>query len=690
MPSWFKRGQTEHVPAQREGAHGFFSVYPLQLPSRPVPVRVPASAACEVKVRIRSNVFYVQSPSSTVGPEPVHTPVSGHNVVITISATGTAPVVVGDVSVRVRGSSPMSADGVLVAHERMPDYAVSPDLLESVERAVANYQPLQLPHLEANLDDRSPVAVPALDAAGTRARSDLTLPVTVPPGSRVELVVAPLTRAHGLTRWQLGLRIDTDVIDCELTVTAADAIRTFRPGSERLADLITGRLVGHWAPGGAIAREWNDIEVLGHITEDGTGLLRAPARSGPAPEPEAAAALRYRADELSSAGEKNEALTVYAAAAEAGSAPAAYSAGLLCQRAGDTAESARWYRRAAEGNFMPAFNNLGAVALLVGDLAEAERWLRRGIDAGDWAAAANLGVVYAKQGKLEQAEQWFRQAADHDIHGALTNRAAMLQKLGRTKEAEQQYGRAAEDGNVDAMVRMGHYRFDAKDLAGAETWWRRAYDAGSNNAGCLLGRVLLATDREADAERQWRETARRAPSGSAESGADFGVRVDGGSDDHGAAESALWLGRLFKKRNDTTEAVRWLQESHYAGNAEASVEMADIFGRRGDIRTMAEILGYAVRNPAAPTPTLELIGRQLAGALSQAATSNAFTRDDVVLIGRTAAAAYRRLAAEDPGKFSPPLGTVLAALAEFADRTGDPTYAAELRAEAAGLTRMRR
>ena len=244
-PSRTAAPSTVPPPPQRAGLR----VYPLQRPVRPVAVHG-AGARYTLRIRSHSQLLLVTSPGSDVGPEPVHTPLTGHNLVVSVVADGGAAVVLHGFRAEVTARTALSASGMEIAHDRLPDLALSPDLVESIQGSVSGYRRLRVPDLEVAVDERPPAIRPAAGAAD-RPR----FPVQVAAGAALDLVLAPVTDDLNQVHWRLHVDLECAGVrsapSCELTLTAQTGIRTYRPHDTPLLSPVRDHFTDHWQPGGA-------------------------------------------------------------------------------------------------------------------------------------------------------------------------------------------------------------------------------------------------------------------------------------------------------------------------------------------------------------------------------------------------------------------------------------------------------
>ena len=195
------------------------------------------------------------------------------------------------------------------------------------------------------------------------------------------------------------------------------------------------------------------------------------------------------------------------AAAAAGDARAMYELGNQLSQAGETEEAETWYRRAAEAGEVGAMVNLGSLLAMRGDLDSARKWHREAADRGDVPTVRYLGSEARQRGDLAEAEELLRRASDGGDMTAQWYLADLLEKQGRRDEAEAAYLRAAEAGETSAMFNLGNLLYGERDLDAGERWWRRAAELGHAKAMGSLGYALQGRGDLAGAEQWYRRGA---------------------------------------------------------------------------------------------------------------------------------------------------------------------------------------
>ncbi|MEW2119229.1 hypothetical protein AB0945_29380 [Streptomyces sp. NPDC005474] len=204
----------------------------------------------DIRVGGLSHVFAVLDPSTTVGPEPLQIPLTGHNVYVDLAATGDDDLVLRGLRAEVLGRSPLKPNGVSVVPQPGPTISYAEDLSESHRRALANYQPMQVPDAEVFLDESPPLVRPALDGQGLPVVPDYRLPLRIAAGTAWRLVLAPHTRDRGLVEWRLIADFTCGdfraAIDWDLKVTAETTMRTFRPGGSEPDFTPVHVIAPHW------------------------------------------------------------------------------------------------------------------------------------------------------------------------------------------------------------------------------------------------------------------------------------------------------------------------------------------------------------------------------------------------------------------------------------------------------------
>jgi Flp pilus assembly protein TadD len=417
-------------------------MYAMQQAHRIVPAQgMPAEAPYVAEVSTRTQHALVVAPGTDVGPEALWIPASGHNVTLTFKAAESGALTVLRIAAEVVARMPLPESvGVSSAMPRMPGLVLSPDLLESVQRSVAAYRPLQVPDAAVLLDSEG------VDIA--MLREVIPPPFDVPPRQTVTLVFAPVTRARACVRWRMVCDIKcmdrVDTIYWDFVVTAHTAMAEFRPGDDGPTPTPAYKLHrDHWDPDnkgrseGASLPLASPFSVVAHRSADGKKFLLKPSRLGPERESAAAAALREEGDVHAEGQRLDLAIDSYKRAAAAGSGNAAFALGSLLHHQGDLVGAQRWLQEATRKRIFPAFNDLGAVAWRLGEVEQAEVWFRRAMDEGDWTAAVNLAALLVTRGELAEAELILRQADTAQVPSAADTLSRMLVDQGRLDDAEE-------------------------------------------------------------------------------------------------------------------------------------------------------------------------------------------------------------------------------------------------------------
>ncbi len=672
------------------------SVYEMTRPVRPVPVQGLADdPPFTVRAAVHSHVAHIASPGLLGTPEAVHIPLTGHNLLLTLTATGPDEVVLRSLRAEVTDRPPLRADGVALARPRMPDLVMSADLLESAQRAVRAYRRLRSPDV-AVLLDHSPA--PVLAEAG----ADTALPLTAAPGASATLTCAPVTDDGRWVRWRL-----TAEIACagrvwrpwwDLAVTATTGLARFSPDAAPTPAPVHALYPDHYnprAPEGQRTPSETDrtFQVVAHTSRDGRGVLEMPSRPEPGPEPPGAAEAIRRADALTRAGDLTGAAEAYRSAAEAGSGQAAYLLAGLARNQGDLDGAAHWYERAAARRVPAAYNNLGVLAMLRGDLDGAERWYRRGMDAGDWAAAVGLGVVREKRGDEAQAEELWRLAGKRDVPNADQNLAVLYERQGRHREAGELFTRAAGAGDVQAAVRLGFRCHEAGDRDGAERWWRTAADAGSADGAFYLGLLLVSEGRAEDGERLWERAAAhlgtpgravaRTPPGP-EAGTTYRI---GAAAEPGEVYAAYELGLLHWERDDHDAALAWWTLAAGTGHVDSVFGLCQLYlNVRGDLAECLRWGYFALDIEGVPADRVAALAAGMREVAEQFAGAGAYESDPGAAAEACslAAEAYRRLTAHDSAH-RPAWEEAVRRLVALAESSGSPRARQQAASAAARL-----
>jgi TPR repeat protein len=583
--------------ASEPGIRTFLMLHPVRIV---VPSELPDSLPCTLRVSTRSHFSVVIAPSPETGPTAFQVPLTGHNLTLTISADSGEDVTVERLDIRRVRHSVLDADGIsIIQSQFMPPF--SADFVDAALQSMAAYRPLRPPDYEIDLDS---TCLRRLDGA------ERTLPLRVASGDTTSLVVAPITDIRDLVCWTLAADVhcagNTNRICWEMNVTAQTFMHCLAGPHAGTLGAVHNLFPDHWHRGasrediasGAVLNRTAITAPATHSSADGTGFLRRPV-SDREPEPDTAKELRERGNRYALNGEMDRARTAYVAAAEAGSAEAAYWLGFLVETAGDAGQALHWYTVAAQGDFVPAFNDLAVLHFRRGELDLADHWYRRGMDAGDWTAAAGLGTLLRQRGDPE-AETVLRMVAGtaagfsaaQIIGDALAASdaqasalaadllAELLHEQGRTDEAIELWEQAAGHGNARAALNLGEHHLAQGNRAEAERWWRQSAETGNQLSACRLGDLFHGDGNPTEAERWWRTAAESLEKTLAEEvstvDTDAGRQILVGKlTESGEVRAAYDLGMSLLRRGQTTEAQHWLQLAAQAGHRAARYELPD-------------------------------------------------------------------------------------------------------------------
>jgi tetratricopeptide (TPR) repeat protein len=209
-----------------------------------------------------------------------------------------------------------------------------------------------------------------------------------------------------------------------------------------------------------------------------------------------------------------------------------YNLGNLHLERGDPAAAAERYREAIalRPEHVASLVNLSMAEARLGRLAEAESALRRaiGVQPREAAAHFNLGLLLAERESEAEAREALRRALDLDPrHAAAAYNLAVLVAGESPSEAASFAGRAAEIAPQDPRhaFTQAFYLERAGDPAGAERVLRALVvrHPGYRDGWALLGALLEARGRTAEAEGVYRRAARTAALSAADRAA-FGAR----------------------------------------------------------------------------------------------------------------------------------------------------------------------
>ncbi|PKV83899.1 tetratricopeptide repeat protein [Streptomyces sp. TLI_146] len=665
---------------------GGAAVYAMQRPVRAVPANgLPDDVPYTVKVTTRTHLAVMGPPGSGPGGEAVHIPLTGHNLVFALTADEASDVTLVRLEARATRHAPLVADGISMAHRRMPDMVFSPDLLESIQRSVEAFEPLERPDFEVRLDDGPPAVAPVDDDTPS-------LPLTVSGGASLRLVLAPVTGSGYWVHWRLEAEIVCGGLtyspSWDLSVTATSGTAAHHPGGGRTSTPVHELFPDHWDPAAPDGHAGQDggtrrfFEIAAHISSDGASIMSGRPRSAPEPEPRAGLRHREAGDRHLAAGRTREAADAYRAAAGAGSGHGAFALGKLLHEQGDLAGAERWYEVAAGHRFPAAFNNLGVAALQRGDTDRAERWYRQAMDEGDWTAVDGLGAIMAGRGDDAQAETLWKLAADNGQPNAAQNLAVLLNRQGRTAEAEALWVRAAEAGNAGAAVHLGFLRHEAGDLKEAERWWRESAERGNSQGAYYFGVLLARSGRTDEAEHWWRQAAGRLGDPENFTGSHIPTKSGFGyalvrAADSGEALCAYHLAGLLDEKGDRAGAERWWTAAARAGHIEAVLRIAQVaMNDHDDLDGCLYWLRIAVADERTPVDRLATAAdalHRLAGGLYDGSRPD---NPDALAACVLAVEAYERLHGQDATAYEQPYAQVLGSYARLSREAGDVAAAA--------------
>lgn len=199
-----------------------------------------------------SHVAVVLAPSSDIGPEPLHIPVTGYNLFLELAATGQEDVLLHALRAEVLRRSPLGPAGVAMVPQPGPAISFADDLAEARRRGLENYRPLEVPHVEVFLDETPPLVRQALRAGGEPARPEFALPLRVAAGTTERIVLAPITDDRGRVDWRLTADVSCGTFrtagEWALLATAETTMRTFHPGGTEPDVTPVHELAPHWKP----------------------------------------------------------------------------------------------------------------------------------------------------------------------------------------------------------------------------------------------------------------------------------------------------------------------------------------------------------------------------------------------------------------------------------------------------------
>lgn len=274
-----------------------------------------------------------------------------------------------------------------------------------------------------------------------------------------------------------------------------------------------------------------------------------------------------RAAQLHSAGRYADALSLYLALADQGSALAQRRLGEMYRNGqgmpGDSAEAARWYARAAEQKDLPAMAQLGIMYQrgegVPPDWKQAHRLLKQAAEGGDAEAMREFAFMVldgrGQPASVPDALRWYGKAAEAGDGNAANMAGHIFEyylKPANPGEALRWYRRAADAGNAAGMYTLstlyGDGRGVPQDKAAAQAWLDQALAAGSGAAHQEMARrVLRQNPPDRPAAEQWLERGAQA----------------------GDGECAYQLSRLRQSANDDAAAITWLRRGAELRNPNA-------------------------------------------------------------------------------------------------------------------------
>lgn len=219
-----------------------------------------------------------------------------------------------------------------------------------------------------------------------------------------------------------------------------------------------------------------------------------------------------RAVRAESAGDADEAVSLYRESARLGSAAAAYQLGWLLQHRDDYAGAATAFEQASRAGDDDATVLLAL--LLIEHLDRADDGVtlfRDAIARGHPRARVYLGVALAEAGRPDEAEKVFREAiATGEAEDAQEPNAhqelALLLTGDRDEEALAEHRRAAELGVADAWVDIAISLVDLERFEEAEAAAHEALTrTGDVRAHRVLGTVCFRQTRYEEAESHYRQ-----------------------------------------------------------------------------------------------------------------------------------------------------------------------------------------
>jgi hypothetical protein len=207
-------------------------------------------ASFAMRITTNSHIAIVLLPSTTIGPQPVRIPVTGHNLNLEIAVVNANYAILHGLRAEVTERAPLEYDGVATVPQPGPAGSAADDLAEARRRGLEKYRPLQVPHLEILLDTEPPTIRPALNADGTPARECPPFPLLLQKGTHLKLILAPLTDDRRHVFWRLLIDVEWEgnlkATSRDLHITAETTYRIFYPDGREPESVPAHELAPHW------------------------------------------------------------------------------------------------------------------------------------------------------------------------------------------------------------------------------------------------------------------------------------------------------------------------------------------------------------------------------------------------------------------------------------------------------------
>ncbi|MFJ5232178.1 hypothetical protein ACIQBJ_20050 [Kitasatospora sp. NPDC088391] len=286
-------------------------------------------------------------------------------------------------------------------------------------------------------------------------------------------------------------------------------------------------------------------------------------------------------------GYTRTAITLCAAAVEAGDTGALSVGAAMLAEAGRVTEAVDWYAAAADLGAPEAPMRAAKLLEQAGRDGQAVEWLDRAGQAGDADALCRAAELLGRRGDTGPALLRFEAAARIGHPNARYRAGRLLTGLGRAEEALEWFEQAAADGHPEAAAACARNHAAAGRTDRAVTWWERAWEQGSPTAVHEAARMLEEAGRVDEAAAWWE---RAAASGDEAAWPEAAAMLSR----QGQYGNLPWYAHLgdhhalrdraeqCERDGDLDGALAWYRKAADAGSETALFQAADLLERRGD------------------------------------------------------------------------------------------------------------